>query len=112
MYKRPEDEQIKAWEKIISDFLAKNSIDMKANSDITGVCKSLGFSVLAMKNDVEEVDGIILVNKNKKIIGVNCEADAKDARFIIAHELSHYISERLAQAGDLKFAFKSKKLMM
>ena len=67
--------------------------------DVVQLAESMGFVVGNAKMKKEE-DGFILVNndtqeilgvKTQKLIGVNRERDLFTKRFIIAHELGHYI---------------------
>ena len=67
--------------------------------DIIALAKSLGFEVGNASLD-EDDDGFILVNENEeklfglktnKLIGVNSARPLSWKRFIIAHEIGHYI---------------------
>lgn len=108
MYIRPTDEEIEAWEKEVDDFKRENNLKFEENANITEICNSLNFRVLSLDLSdladeiVERVDGAILVEDGYKAIAVNDKVAPQDARFIIAHELSHYINEK----GNVEFAFR------
>ena len=94
-------------EKRIEGFFEENSIKLVENIDISKVCNQLGIQVLSLKLSSKlskELDGIILVTPEEKRIGVNSEVNPRDARFIIAHELSHYITQK----DQLEYAFKDR----
>lgn len=95
MYKEYSKEKKIELEKRISDFCQKHDINLGVNSDITEICNNLGFTVLSLElpQNLKDFDGVILVNKDKKTIGINNEVSSKKARFVLAHELSHYITK-------------------
>lgn len=67
--------------------------------DIVFLARNMGFSILNANLDPNE-DGFIIVNETlgtlpnvgtNKVIAVNAHRDYEDKRFIIAHELGHYV---------------------
>ena len=67
--------------------------------DIVLLARNMGFSVLNANLEPDE-DGFIIVNENikklpnvgtNKVIAVNARRDYEDKRFIIAHEIGHYV---------------------
>ena len=62
--------------------------------DITRLVNVLGFQVGESDKFNDTEDGFILVKDDKKIIGVNKNRTIEDKRFIIAHELGHYLIHR------------------
>ena len=87
-------------DQIVERFLTNNSINLK--NDIIQEFSKIGFEV-HKANFRQQLDGIILVNENEKkisdfgsnkIIFYNANADLYKTRFILAHELAHYISEK------------------
>lgn len=98
-------EQMNELETRVETFFNNNNIPSEKNTDITKVCTSLGIIVSSLKLPDElknEIDGLILVKGDSKKIGVNSELSPRKARFVIAHELSHYIT----QGDSLEYAFK------
>lgn len=110
MYRRPTDDEIKKWEDELNGFFSSLDYQRKANIDITDLCNKLGFEVYSLDlsefidESIERVDGVILVEGDYKVIGVNDKLNPQDSRFVVAHELSHYISEN----GNIHFAFRDK----
>ena len=107
MYTRPNEEKMLELEKRIEDFFSARDIKYGFDTDITEICNALGIEVLSLDLPEEmgdEIAGVLLVQKDGKFIGINSSLKVDDARFVIAHELSHYIS----QEGHLEYAFKDK----
>lgn len=76
-----------------------NYADVADSIDVIEVAKKLGF-VVGNAGLSEDVDGFIIVDENKgnilgidtnKLIGVNASKELAWKRFIIAHEIGHYI---------------------
>lgn len=88
VYKREKSEPL---EKLIDAFVAKNNLYLSNNTDIISVCKKLGISVRNFSTREDGYDGFILVNDKFKTIGIDRELNPIDRRFLIAHELGHYI---------------------
>ena len=98
MYKPYSPEKIREFENEISTFFKRNEITLIPNMDLTATCIGLGFSMFSMELP-KDIDGIILANKFVKKIGISNKLGLKDARRVIAHELSHYI-HHLSEVGD------------
>lgn len=91
----------------VESFFKDNKIMREEKIDITRICSNLNIQVASLtfpKELREEIDGLILVKSNEKKIGFNCELDPRRARFVIAHELAHYITQK----DHLEFAFRDK----
>lgn len=96
------------------DLLKKYNIDATNGVDVLSLAQKMEFVVGNADIDDNE-DGFILVNedvkeilgvKTKKLIGVNVKRDLSEKRFIIAHELGHYI---LHCQGDRIYAWRESK---
>ncbi len=96
-----EKDKLGEMEKVISDFLAKRGLSFFDTKDPVALAKKLNFS-LFLANFDDSIDGVIIVDEtkskidkfdNNKIIAVNSSANKIRKRFIIAHELAHYIKE-------------------
>lgn len=75
----------------LSKFLIAHKIILSNNTDIISVCQKLKLSGLYMPLN-ENMDGFILVNKKYRVIAIKESLEPLDARFLIAHELGHYIT--------------------
>lgn len=98
-------EKMNELETRVETFFKDNKIPLERKLDITKVCTSLGITVSSLKLPDElknQIDGLILVKEGSKKIGINSELSPQKARFVIAHELSHYIT----QGDSLEYAFK------
>lgn len=93
MYQKITKEQKKDCDRKVIEFCQKYDLSLPAGYDIVKICKSLGFKVLSLSltGELGRFDGVILVNPEQKVIGINNKLDMQKARFTIAHELSHYI---------------------
>lgn len=92
MCRRPTEDKIKMVDKEIENFFTKNNGSLGPQIDIIKTCKDFGFKVLSLSLP-KGVDGLIIADKTDKIIGVSNTIPPQDARFVIAHELGHYIHE-------------------
>lgn len=90
VFKRERSEPI---EKRLDEFLAKHELTLSNNTDIVSLCKKLNLSTLKISLADSNLDGFILVNEKYRAIAINELLQPLDARFLIAHELSHYITE-------------------
>lgn len=68
--------------------------------DVVKIARAMGFSIYSSQFREENVEGFISINdenidkfKNKKIIKLNKKENMFKKRFIIAHELGHYLFE-------------------
>ena len=95
-------EQMTEMEKILKKFYAKNNIELVIPVDIFEVADFLGFDVRGAEFK-ESLDGILLVDEtseriegfnSNKVIAYNCFKNIYMKKFIVAHELAHYISAK------------------
>lgn len=84
----------------LSEFVKKNKIFLSSDLDIVSVCRSLNIQAKYMDLEDERLLGFILVNKTHRIIAVNHKLKPVDVRFIVAHELGHYIDESHGRDDD------------
>jgi len=97
-------EEIVEMEKVVSSFLKKNQITLTPPVDIFKFATELGFDVRAAKLP-GEMEGLIMVDESSekiskfrtsKVIGYNIKFDLIKNKFIVAHELAHYIDEKMS----------------
>lgn len=106
MYKKHTKEEIEEVEKEIKIFFDKNDIKLESGFDVVKACKKIGFTMLSLSLP-QGIDGVIMVGKKGKVIGVSNKTQPQDARFVIAHELGHYIHElRDKKEDEVLFAMK------
>lgn len=106
VYKRSQSEIL---ENQLSEFLKKNGFRLDNETDIISICEKLNLSAFYASLDELNVDGFILVNENHRVIGIDEKLSALDARFLIAHELGHYITEvKDKQPSEVLIAAKDK----
>lgn len=77
--------------------------------DIVGLVRSYDFVVKPIELDDEE-DGFIIVDTRKgdfRLISVNTNRTYEEARFILAHEIGHYIMSE-SKEKDILFAAREK----
>ena len=95
--------EIDEMEDILSRFLKHYNIELIPPVDIFDVLYKIGFDVRGAKFD-EALDGLILVNEeisiikgfdSNKVIAYNCNKNIMEKKFIVAHELAHYIEEKV-----------------
>lgn len=84
-------ERSKPLEDRLSNFLGAHKINLSNDTDIMSICKKLNLTGLYMPLD-DSMDGFILVNKKYRVIAIKDSLEPLDARFLIAHELAHYIT--------------------
>lgn len=101
----------------LSNFLKEYNLDLDNDSDIIAFGSELGFDIGMMPLDEQKLDGVMLVENSNKLIAVNENLNLKKARFVISHELGHYITQlsekhkdncSLNQNRQLFFATKDK----
>ena len=89
-----------------NEILNQYNIDAENGVDIVELCKRIGFSIFLINNMKETDDGFIIVNNDvdalpgfetNKIIAINAKRSYEEKRFIIAHELGHYVLRRQGQ---------------
>jgi Zn-dependent peptidase ImmA (M78 family) len=109
-------------EKIIEDkvnevFKKVNYVDSSDSIDVISIAKKLGFSIgnAAINNGM---DGFIIIDESKdnilgikttKLIGVNSSRTLAWKRFIIAHELGHYVLYYDSENDNGLFAHRENK---
>ena len=93
-------EKSEPLEKTLNNFYHTKNIKFNPDTDdIFEFVNSLGFEIWKLPLDNENLDGIILAYKGEKKIGLNESLPLHHARFVLAHELAHYIT-RLAKSPD------------
>ena len=114
IYTRRESERL---EKKLSRFLQAEKLSLSNDLDIISLCKKLGIQANYVDLSETDFDGCILVNKNYKFIGISDDLEPIDVRFLIAHELAHYIDNAVDKkphevfiAAKDKFAHGEDKL--
>lgn len=99
-------------EEKIEKFCQNNTLTLGRNSDIIRFGKNLGFDIFKMPLDNEKIDGVILFDNEEKLIGVNESLDLQDSRFVIAHEIAHFITQKLeTQSGEAPFFAMRDKIL-
>lgn len=102
-------EEMKRMEDLLSAFFERMEMDYIVPVDIFKVATDLGFDVRGAEFE-ENLEGLIVVNEHtekiegfdsNKVIAYNCFKDINMKKFIVAHELAHYINEK-ANAYDKK----------
>lgn len=98
--------ELKESEILVREFFRNNDLNLGIPIDIVSLVKKLGFKVLAMDLSLIEnnIDGLILVDEdsqkigtfdtNKLIVYDRALKNIFETRFVIAHELAHYITEK------------------
>ena len=98
------DEMAK-MENVVSSFLEENQITLTPPVDIFKFATELGFDIRAAKLP-GEIEGLIIVDESSekiskfrtsKVIGYNIKFDLIKNKFIVAHELAHYIDKKMSQ---------------
>lgn len=106
MYREFTKEKIREVEQEVAAFVQKNSFTLKANLDIINTCSQLGFKMISLSLP-KGIDGVIMVGKGAKLIGVSNRVTPLESRFVVAHELAHYIHESKGKKEeDVLFAMK------
>ena len=97
-------QEMEEMENIITSFLEQNKVVLNPPVDIFKFATSLGFDVRAAKFP-KEIEGLIIVDEtsNKignfqscKVIGYNIGVSLLKNKFVVAHELAHYIDEKMS----------------
>ncbi|MDE7302126.1 MAG: ImmA/IrrE family metallo-endopeptidase [Oscillospiraceae bacterium] len=100
-------EEMQQMEKLVKTFLDTMEIECVVPIDIFKVATDLGFDVRGAEFE-EQLEGLIIVNEyidkiggfdSNKIIAYNCSKDINTKKFIVAHELAHYISKKTNAYG-------------
>ncbi len=91
--------EMQEMEKVVEDFFARNNVKTTVPVDVFEVASSLGFDIRGAEFN-EPLEGLLLVNEEEdviagfnsnKIIAYNCTKNIYLKKFIVAHELAHYI---------------------
>lgn len=103
-------DEIQALEAILFKFCQKNGLNLTNKTDIVSVCNSLDIGTYNLPLSEDNLDGVILIDQDIRAIGVDEALDPFDKRFVIAHELGHYIFESIihdesGENGDSKLIF-------
>lgn len=102
--------EINEMEKLVSSFLSENNISIPCSGvvDIFALATKLGFDVRAAILP-GKVEGLIMVDefskrirqfKSNKVIAYNIQSDINAQKFIVAHELAHYIEAKQVKGVD------------
>lgn len=101
-------------ERKANDLLNQYNINADNGVEIVNLCKKTGFTLISVELDDTE-DGFIIANetinsfpgfKTNKVIAVNSKRSYEEKRFIIAHELGHYV---LQKEGHTLFAARDSR---
>ena len=96
-------ENMQAMEDLTQGFFKRMGIKLIPPVDIFEVATSLGFDVRGAEFE-DQLDGLIVVNEfsekidgfnSNKVIAYNCFKDINTKKFIVAHELAHYICQKV-----------------
>lgn len=99
---RFEEAKMLEMEEKVKVFFEQNNIEVIIPVDVFAVASSLGFDVRGAEFK-ETLEGLLLVDEHierikgfnsNKIIAYNCQKNIYMKKFIVAHELSHYINEK------------------
>lgn len=94
--------EIQEMEDLITKFFEVMEIERTVPVDIFKIATNLGFDVRGAEFE-EKLEGLLIVNEyvdkidgfdSNKIIAYNCSKDIATKKFIVAHELAHYIREK------------------
>ena len=95
-------DDMQSMESMLLSFLSKMNVTLSVPVDIFELADQLGFDVRGAEFD-EHMEGLIVVNEfedkidgfeSNKVIAYNCKKNIEDKKFIVAHELAHYIWEK------------------
>lgn len=101
-------EEMQEMENLISVFFSTKQINLAAPVDIFKLATELGFDVRGAEFD-GQIEGLIVVNEHvekiggfesNKVIAYNCSKSIETKKFIVAHELAHYISKKANAQGE------------
>ena len=102
-------QEMQKMEDLVKNFIETMGIKIVVPVDIFKLATDLGFDVRGAEFR-EPLDGILIVNEyvekidgfnSNKVIAYNCKTDIETKKFIVAHELAHYIWEK-SNAQDKK----------
>ncbi len=102
------EKQMLEMEKVIKTFFENNNIKQTIPVDVFEIASDLGFDVRGAEFK-EPLEGLLLVDENverikefnsNKIIAYNCQKNIHMKKFIVAHELAHYISAKSESSDE------------
>lgn len=94
-------EKSEPLEKKLQGFYKKIGKSFEPPYDIFQYSSDLGFAVWKIPLEEEKLDGLIIVDEeNDKLIALNHLLNLPDARFVLAHELGHYIEKFMANGSE------------
>lgn len=108
-------DEMQQMEELVKTFLETMKIDYVVPIDIFKIATDLGFDVRGAEFE-EQLEGLIVVDEtidkvagfdSNKIIAYNCSKDINTKKFIVAHELAHYISKK-TNAYDRKIVIAAR----
>lgn len=97
-------QEISQMESNLSAFFKSKNITLEVPVDIFELTDNLGFDVRGTEFSSSQLDGLLLVNENlkyidnfesNKVIAYDCKKSINQKKFIVAHELAHYIEEKI-----------------
>ncbi len=100
--------KIDEMEEMIVSFLKKNQMTLSVPVDIFALATDLGFDVRAAALP-KRIEGLILVDESiekiegfnsNKVIAYNILSNLDEKKFIVAHELAHYIEEKCNHSDE------------
>lgn len=104
MYRVITKEKRREAEREVVDFF--KGIELSANFDVIKLCSQFGFRMISLSLP-NGIDGVIMVDGETKVIGVSNRVSPVDARFVVAHELAHFIHESQGKGiNEVFFAAK------
>ena len=103
MTNRFSKEEMLKMENLISSFLQTVEVERTIPIDIFEFATELGFDVRGAELK-DQLEGLIIVNEkidkiedfnSNKVIAYDCSKDISTKKFIVAHELAHYIDKKV-----------------
>ena len=97
-----EESVMNEMESILSNFLSGHDVKLTVPVDVFRVASTLGFDVRGSEFR-DKLEGLIIVNEavkkidgfnSNKIIAYDCTQDINAKKFIVGHELAHYIEKK------------------
>ena len=97
------EEKMEEMEEILEKFIVDNNISYEVPVDVFNVASKIGFDIRGTEFN-EKLEGLILVDEtadripgfnSNKVIAYDCHKDINHKKFIVAHELAHYIEEKI-----------------
>ena len=101
-------DEINQMENLLSDFLKAHNITLTVPVDVFALATELGFDVRGAEFK-DNLDGLVLVDESidkiepfdsNKVIAYNCQKSINHKKFVVGHELAHYIEEKADNTGN------------